>query len=133
MNQLKKVTLTLAMALAIGATTIPATATVSAATKVCAQPTQSSTSCDFTKGKLNYKITGKNTCTVTGLSVKGQNSSTCTIPSKVTCNGKTYNVTNVAKKAFKNCDNLLKVNCSQSLAKKNCFGNTTVKVISCNK
>lgn len=111
MKQLKKVTVAMAMAMVVGTASIPA-ASVMAATTSC---TQSQSSCDFTKGKLCYTITGNNTCTVSGLSAKGENSTSCTIPSSVTCNGTTYNVTKVAANAFKNCDNLQSVKVSNNI------------------
>lgn len=69
----------------------------------------------FTSNALNYQITGKNTACVTGVAKKYSNSCSISIPKKVTCNGKTYNVTSVASKAFKNCTNLNKISCSSSL------------------
>ena len=71
----------------------------------------SSSNCNstFTVGKLCYKVGSNNTCSVVGLSNKGQNSTSCTIPSTVTCNGTTYKVTNISKNAFNDCDNIKSV------------------------
>lgn len=69
----------------------------------------------FNSGNLTYQITGKNTCTVKGLTKAGKNSTSCNIPSTVTCNGKTYNVTAISDKAFCNNDNLKTVKCSNSI------------------
>lgn len=86
--------------------TIPsATSTAFAATKVVSN----NTNCDFTSGKFKFDITGSNTCTVTGFTNKAVNSTTCKIPSTVTCNGKTYKVTGIANNAFNNNDSIKKV------------------------
>lgn len=69
----------------------------------------------FTSNALTYQITGKNTACVTGVAKKYSNSCSVSIPKKVTCNGKTYKVTSVSSKAFKNCKNLNKISCSSSL------------------
>lgn len=69
----------------------------------------------FTSGKLCYQVTGNNTCTVTGLKKSCNNATSCTIPSKVTCNGKTYKVTAIANKAFCNNDSLKTVKCANSV------------------
>ena len=129
MKNLKKITFACAMVVTLGGAVAPMT-TVFAASKSC---TQSQSNCDFTKGKLCYTITGKNTCKVTGLSKKGSNSTSCTIPTTVTKNGKTYKVTKVANNAFKNCSNLqsVKVPSCITLSGSNCFGNTNCKVITC--
>lgn len=127
MMNLKKMAFAVAMMATVGTVATPVTG-AQAATKInCTN--QSNSNCNFSSGKLNYKVTGKNTCTVTGLSSKGNNSSSCKIPSTVNCNGKTYKVTSVANNAFKNCDNLKTITCNKSLKNSgsNCFGNTTVK------
>jgi len=106
MKNIKKVTVTLAMAAVLACSAAAPATSVYAASTSCSQTKKADT---FTKGKLCYKVTGKNTCTVTGLSKSGKKSSSCTIPSTVTCKKKTYKVTKVAAKAFKNCDNLTTV------------------------
>lgn len=125
MMNIKKLTVTCAMA-AVLATAAAPTATVSAATVSCSQT--KANKC-FTKGKLCYQVSGKNTCTVTGLSKSGKNAASCTIPATVTCNGKTYKVTKVAAKAFQNCNKLksVKVCSNQTAAGTNCWGNANVQ------
>jgi hypothetical protein len=127
MMNLKKMAFAVAMMVTVGTVATPVNG-AQAATKATAS--QSNSNCNFSSGKLNYKVTGKNTCTVTGLSSKGSNSSSCKIPSSVNCNGKTYKVTNVANNAFKNCDNLKSITCNKSLktSGSNCFGNASVKL-----
>ncbi len=127
MMNLKKVAFAVAMMVTVGTVATPV-AGVQAASKInCTNQTNSNSS--FSSGKLRYKITGKNTCTVTGLSAKGKNSASCTIPSTVTCNVKTYKVTNVANNAFKNSNNLKSINCNKSVKTtgSNCFGNIAVR------
>lgn len=127
MMNLKKMAFAVAMMVTVGTVATPI-AGVQAASKITVSK-QTNSNCDFSSGKLNYKITGKNTCTVTGVSAKGKNSTSCTIPSTVTCNGKTYKVTNVAKNAFSNCNKLKTITCNKSLktSGSNCFGNAVVK------
>lgn len=126
MMNLKKMAFAVAMMVTVGTVATPVTG-AQAASKL--NFSSQTSNCDFSSGKLNYKITGKNTCTVTGLSSKGNNAKSCTIPSTVKCNGKTYKVTNVANNAFKNCNNLKSITCNKSLktSGSNCFGNSTVK------
>lgn len=121
MMNLKKMAFAVAMMVTVGTVTTPI-AGVQAATKSCSQ---TNSNCDFSKGKLCYDITGKNTCTVTGLSNKGLNSTSCTIPSTVSRNGKTYKVTKIANNAFKNCDNLQSITCKNNITTigKNAFAN----------
>lgn len=108
MKNLKKKLSIVAFAFAFALLFVPAAnAKVSAASKNCNQT--------FTSGKLCYQVTGKNTCTVTGLKKSCQNATSCTIPSSVTCNGKTYKVTSIANKAFCNSDNLKTVKCANSV------------------
>ncbi len=118
MKNLKKMSVAFAMIVTLGTVAAPSVGAYAATS--CTSQTQST--CNFSSGALKYKITGSNTCTVTGLSSKGCNASTCTIPSTVTCNGKTYKVTGIANNAFTNCKNLKKINCSSSIkiAKSSC-------------
>ncbi|WP_167956821.1 leucine-rich repeat domain-containing protein [Anaerosporobacter faecicola] len=111
MMNLKKMAFAVAMMVTVGTVATPVAGAQAASN--CA--IQTTNNCNFSKGKLNYKITGKNTCTVTGLTNKSANSTSCNIPSTVTCNGKTYKVTGIANNAFKNCDNLKSVTCSNSV------------------
>ncbi|MDO5519896.1 MAG: leucine-rich repeat domain-containing protein [bacterium] len=118
MKNFKKVILAGAMLLSVGTMSVP-TASVSAAKAKCntnVTSTQSNTSKKFTSGNLCYKVTGNNTCTVTGLSSQGKKSSSCSIPTSVTCNGKKYKVTSIANNAFKNCDNLKSVKVSNCVS-----------------
>lgn len=126
MMNLKKMAFAVAMMVTVGTVATPVTGAQAASKINCLNQTNSNT---FSSGKLNYKITGKNTCTVTGLSSKGSNAKSCTIPSTVNCNGKTYKVTNVANNAFKNSNKLKSITCNKSLktSGSNCFGNATVK------
>lgn len=91
--------------------------------------TANNSNCTFTSGKLNYKVTGKNTVSCTGLAAKCKNAKCITIPKTVTCKGKTYRVTSVKSNAFANCPNLKKINCNAKLVSKgkNCFGNIDCK------
>lgn len=108
MKNFKKKISIVAFALAFALLCVPvAGAKVSAASKSCNQT--------FTSGKLCYQVTGKNTCTVTGLKKGCNNTASVTIPNSVTCNGKTYKVTAIADKAFCNNDSLKTVKCSNSI------------------
>lgn len=91
--------------------------------------TATNSNCTFTSGKLNYKVTGKNTVSCTGLAANCKNAKSITIPKSVTCNGKTYQVTSVKSNAFSNCANLKQINCNAKLVSqgKNCFGNIACK------
>ena len=145
MKNLKKKLSVIVMLFALTVLLVPTTGKVSAASK-----TSNKT---FTAGKLCYQVPGNSTCTVTGLKSSYNNTTSCTIPSTVTCNGKTYKVTAVADKAFYNndslksvkvsknvkcvgnqafagCDNLKKITCAKAIKKlgNNCFGNAVCKV-----
>lgn len=85
------------------------------ATFVPMQRVDAATKSTFTKGNLCYQITSNKTCTVTGLSPKGTNCSKVTVPSKVSCDGKSYKVTKVANKAFANNSCLKNVKVSKSI------------------
>lgn len=126
MMKLKKMVFAVAMMVTVGTVATPVTG-AEAATKINYSSQTNSNS--FTKGKLCYQITGKNTCTVTGLSASGKKSSTCKIPSTVNCNGKTYKVANVSNNAFKNSNNLNSITCNKSVKANgsNCFGNVSVQ------
>ncbi|WP_455718302.1 hypothetical protein [Anaerosporobacter sp.] len=127
MMKLKKMAFAVAMMVTVGTVATPVNGAQAAVKTNCT--TQVNSNCNFSSGKLKYKITGKNTCTVTGLSSKGKNSTSCKIPSTVNCNGKTYKVTNVANNAFKNCKKLKTITCNKSLktSGSNCFGKAKVK------
>lgn len=127
MMNLKKMAFAVAMMVTVGTVATPV-AGAQAATKInCTNQTNSNSI--FTSGKLCYQVTGNNTCSVTGLSAKGTKSTSCTIPSTVTCNGKTYKVSNVSNNAFKNCNNLNSITCNKSIKTtgSNCFGNASVR------
>lgn len=125
MNKLKKGFVIVAMAGMICSVNGPATE-VSAATRNCA--TAVAKNCTIGKtfhcGKLKYKVTGKNSVTCIGFCKNSKSAKSCSIPSKVTCNGKTYKVTKVANNAFSNCKKLNRINCSNQIANcsSNCFG-----------
>ena len=132
MMNIKKLTVTLAMAAVFTCAATAPTAKVSAAAKKCSQ---AQASCDFTKGKLCYKVTGKNTCAVTGVSQCGKDAVSCKIPANVKCNGKTYKVTTVKAKAFKNCKNLKSVQlCKNAVVTGNKGCNSNIQFVSgCNR
>ncbi|WP_310602801.1 hypothetical protein [Anaerosporobacter sp.] len=130
MMKLKKVAFAVAMMVTVGSVATPVAQAASCNTKAGCTTQATNNNCTFSSGKLCYTITGNNTCTVTGLSDSGENATSCTIPSTVTCNGKTYKVKNVASNAFKNCNNLNSVNCNKAVKalSSNCFGNAKVKI-----
>ncbi|MBE5960049.1 MAG: hypothetical protein E7256_01480 [Lachnospiraceae bacterium] len=124
MKNLKKMSVAFAMIVTLGTVAAPSVGAYAATS--CTSQTKSV--CDFSSGALSYKITGNNTCTVTGLSAAGSNAKSCKIPSTVTCNGKKYKVTGVAKNAFAGCSKLKKITCGSSIKTtgSNCFGKATV-------
>ena len=124
MNKLKRGLVIVAMAGLVFVGNVPTTQ-VSAATKSCTTVSANCVGTTFNCGGLNYKVTSNNTVTCTGFKKSNSKATSCTIPSTVTCNGTTYNVTKVASNAFSKCKNLKKVNCSSKISKlgKNCFGN----------
>ena len=128
MNKLKKGFVIVAMAGMICSVNGIATE-VSAATRNCATVTAKKCTVGktFYCGKLKYKVTGKNSVTCTGFRKNSKSAKSCSIPSKVTYNGKTYKVTKVANNAFLNCKNLNRINCSNQIANfgSNCFGGVT--------
>lgn len=113
MNKLRKGLVIAAMTGLVFSANVPATQ-VSAATKSYTTSTTAKTGSTFNCGNLQYKVTGKNSVTCTGFKSSKANSKSCTIPSSVNCNGKTYKVTKVANNAFKNCDNLQSIKISNS-------------------
>lgn len=146
MNKLNKGLVVVAMAGLVFTTNVPSVQ-VSAASKSCVTSNcNKSNSCTtkkdncsnstyktgttFNCGNLCYKVTGGNTVACTGFKKGCSNATSCTIPSSVTCNGKTYKVTQIASNAFSNCKNLKVVNCPKSIKScgTNCFGKATCKV-----
>lgn len=138
MRNFKKAVLAGAMLLSVGSMSLPA-ADVSAASKSCSTTvtsTQNTTCKKFTSGNFCFKTTDKNTCTVTGLSSAGKKVSSCTVPSTVKCNGKTYKVTKVAAGAFKNCNKLKSVklpSCITSVGSNAFSGCSNLKTVTCAK
>lgn len=112
MNKLRKGFVIAAMAGLVFSTNAPAVQ-VSAATKNCTTTTVSAGK-TFNCGNLKYKVTGNNTVTCTGFKNKKSTAKSCTVPSKVSCNGKTYKVTQIANNAFSNCDSLKSIKVSNS-------------------
>lgn len=129
MNQLKKGFVIVAMAGLVFAGNVQTTQ-VSAATKSCTTASANCVGTTFSCGGLKYKVTSKNAVTCTGFKNSNSKATSCTIPSKVTCNGTTYNVTKVASNAFSKCKNLKKVKCSSKISNlgKNCFGNAVCNI-----
>lgn len=143
MNKLNKGLVVIAMAGLVFTTNVPSVQ-VSAASKSCVTSncnksnscttkksctTSNKSNCSnstcqtgktFTSGSLCFKVTGGDTAACTGFKQGCSNSASCTIPSTVKCNGKTYNVTQIASNAFSNCDSLktIKVgNCVKTIGK----------------
>lgn len=112
-NKLRKGFVIAAMAGLVFTMNAPATQ-VSAATRSFTTSTTSKTGSAFNCGNLSYKVTGNNTVTCTGFKNRNSSAKNCTIPSSVSCNGKTYKVTKVANNAFKNCDSLKSVKISNT-------------------
>lgn len=116
MNKLRKGLVIAAMAGLVFSVNAPATQ-VAAATKSYTTSVQSTTAkkgSTFNCGNLKYKVTGNNTVTCTGFKNNKVSAKSCTIPSTVSCYGKTYKVTGVANNAFSNCNSLKSVNIANS-------------------
>ena len=116
MNKLREGLVIAAMAVLVFSVNAPATQ-VAAATKSCTTSVQSTTAkkgTTFNCGSLTYKVTGNNTVACTGFKNSKSKAKSCTIPSTVSCNGKTYKVTSVANNAFSNCNSLKSVTISNS-------------------
>lgn len=73
----------------------------------------SATDENFTSGLLNYQITSSTTVSITGTTDDMQTE--YTIPSTVSNNGKSYNVTAIGTEAFNKCENLKRFTSPTSL------------------
>ncbi|SFR68048.1 leucine-rich repeat domain-containing protein [Anaeromicropila populeti] len=94
----------------------------------CSPSTQADAATKFTRGKLCYQVTGCNTVTVSDVCKKYETTKNLTVPSTVTCNGKTYKVTKISNNAFADCDNLKTVKCPSTLSNRNynCIRNVSI-------
>lgn len=112
-NTVKKGITVAALSLVVMTAAAPAVQADAAVKAACSTSTKSARS--FTSGKLCYNVTSSNTVTCTGLKANCSNTTSVSIPSTVSCNGKTYKVTKVANNAFKNNDCLKTVNVSNNV------------------